>query len=407
MNPADYADPADPAGPADFAGLMRLLSIPRPAGSPAERRTLQGLQSWLKQRGIAYKLHEFRLFPNFWLGIGLWLIFSRSLLALLIWQRLGWPALAIALLGLLGGLVDVATNIPLVTWFGATRGQNLLVQLGPPAPRQELVLTAHYDTKTELLDHRQRMFFIRSLPFGILLTLALGLLGPLDHYLLASGSPAAAWTYGLGVLLSLPLLFLAWGLGLNLTLGRFRPPSQGAVDNGAACAILLGLAQRVQSGALPLKRTRLTLALFSGEELNMQGSLAYVQSREWPLPARALNLEVMAQDGEYVLWEQDGFSLKLWPCSDEINQTAAQAVQQVTGVEPRRVGPVNSDGGSFLRVGVPASTLGTYDREQVDRGFHSAKDNLGRVVIERLPEAVEILSTFVAHYDSGETHATA
>jgi Zn-dependent M28 family amino/carboxypeptidase len=211
----------------------------------------------------------------------------------------------------------------------------------------------------------------------------------------------------LGVLLSLPLLFLAWGIGLNLTLGRFRQPSQGAVDNGAACAILLGLARRLQCGALPLENTRLTLALFTGEELNMQGSLAYVKSREWPLPARALNLEVMAQDGDYVLWEQDGFSLKLWPCSGEINRAVSQAVQQVTGAAPRFVGPVNSDGGSFLRRGIPAATLGTYDQEQVDRGFHSAKDNLDRVVMERLPDAVEILSRFIIDYDRGGTREVA
>jgi hypothetical protein len=139
----------------------------------------------------------------------------------------------------------------------------------------------------------------------------------------------------------------------------------------------------------------LILVLFAGEEVNMQGSQAYVREREWPQPARALNLEVMAQDGDYVLWEQDGYSLKLWPCSSEVNRDISQAVQQVTGSAPRLVGPVNSDGGSFLRHGIPASTLGTYDRQQKDRGFHSARDNLDRVVMERLPEAVKILSGFI------------
>jgi hypothetical protein len=380
---------------ADYTELMQILSKPRPAGSQAESQTLQALQKWLERRGIPHKLHEFQSFPNFWLGIGLWLIFSRSLLVVLVWQRAGWLALAISVLGLLGGLVDVAFNIPLVTWFGAKRGHNLLIEFHTPDARQEILCSAHYDTKTELLDHRQRMFFIRSLPVGIALTLALGILGPLDHYLLANNSPAAAWTYSLGMLISLPLLFLAWGLGLNLTLGRFRQPSQGAVDNGAACAILLGLAQCVQSGALKLTQTHLILVLFAGEEVNMQGSQAYVREREWPQPARALNLEVMAQDGDYVLWEQDGYSLKLWPCSSEVNRDISQAVQQVTGSAPRLVGPVNSDGGSFLRHGIPASTLGTYDRQQKDRGFHSARDNLDRVVMERLPEAVEILSGFI------------
>jgi hypothetical protein len=383
----------------EYGELMRILSKPRPSGSQAEGQTLQALQRWLERHKIPYKLHEFRLYPNFWPSIGLWIIFSRTLLAALVWLRFGWPALAVSLIGLAGGLVDVALNIPLVTRFGAKRGKNLLIEFEPEQARQEMIFSAHYDSKTELLDHRQRMFFIRSLPLGIVLTLALGVLGPLDHYLFAKHSPAAAWTYGLGLILSLPLLILAWGLGLNLTLGRFRQPSQGAVDNGAACAILLGLAQEVECGTVQLSSSRLTLALFAGEEVNMQGSQAYVKSRDWPLPARALNLEVMAQDGEYVLWEQDGFSLRLWPCSSELNQAIARTVHEVTGTTARLVGPVNSDGGSFLRAGIPATTLGTYDGIQVDRGFHSAKDNLGRVVMDRLPEAVAILSRFMRRFD--------
>lgn len=31
------------------------------------------------------------------------------------------------------------------------------------------------------------------------------------------------------------MLFLAWGFGLNLALGRFVTPREGAIDNGAAC----------------------------------------------------------------------------------------------------------------------------------------------------------------------------
>ena len=71
----------------------------------------------------------------------------------------------------------------------------------------------------------------------------------------------------------------------------------------------------------------------------------------------------------------------------------------MSGSPARPVGPVNSDGYSFLRVGIPATTLGTYDKKLVDRGFHGPADNLDRVVMERLPEAVEILASFVHYYD--------
>ena len=51
--------------------------------------------------------------------------------------------------------------------------------------------------------------------------------------------------------------------------------------------------------------------------------------------------------------------------------------------------------GVCRRAGIPASTLGTYDTRLVDQGFHSIQDNLERVVIERLPQAVEILKCFL------------
>jgi putative aminopeptidase FrvX len=198
---------------------------------------------------------------------------------------------------------------------------------------------------------------------------------------------------------------LAWALGINLLTGRLLPPSQGAVDNGSSCAILLGLAKRLVNAEVDLGKTRLTLALFCGEEVNMQGSRAYVHGREWPLPAQAVNLEVMAQDGDYVYWEQDGFVLHLEPTSESVNQRVIRAITAVTGKPPRPVGPVISDGYSFLSVGIPAATIGTYDRRWIDTGFHHPTDNLDRVMMSRLEEGVEILLHFLhqkKHHDNIE-----
>jgi hypothetical protein len=378
---------------------MKILSVPRPNGSAAERETSHRLQAWLAERGLPFRLHAFRLFPYFFEAVGIWLILSRTLLALAVWLRWGWLALPIALLGLAGGALDTACHLPLVTWPGGRRGENLLVELNPQnAPRQEILLTAHYDTKTELLDHRRRMLFLRNLRTGIFLSLLLGLIGPLDGVLRSVGSPWAAFVYGFGAILAVPLLILAWGLGLNLSLGRLIQPSQGAVDNGAACAILLGVAERLRREN-PLTQTRVTLALFTGEEVNMQGSRAYARSRTWRLPVAALNLEVMAQDGEYVFWEQDGNAFGLAPTSPQVNEALAAAVAGVTGRPPTPAGPVNSDCASFLAAGVPAGVLGTYDRCLGDAGFHRPTDCLERVQMERLPEGVEILLRFLFHFD--------
>jgi len=321
------------------------------------------------------------------------MILAHTLLAVSVWLQWGWITTVIAVLGILGGLLDTAFDLPLVTWFGKTTGQNILIEFGVPAPKRELVISAHYDSKTELFDHYIRTFFVRNLRFGIALAVLLGILSPLQKYVPTSWADAI---HIVGIVFTIPLLFLVWGLGLNLSLGRLRRDlSQGAVDNGAACAILLGLAQQVADGAVPLEDTKLTLALFGGEEVNMQGSRAYALHREWQLPAAALNLEVMGQDGDYVYWDQDGMSLKLFPTDTRLNQTVSMAVEKVTGKLARAAGPINSDGYSFLRASIPVAVLGTFDRQQGERGFHLPTDNLERVQMNRLVEGVEILAQLI------------
>jgi hypothetical protein len=377
----------------DYQELMSILSVPRPNGSAAERQTGRKLQDWLIRHGISYRAQTFRIYPYFFECIGLWLILSRTLLALAIWSEWGWITLLIALLGLLGGTLDVAINLPLVTWPGARRAENILVELEPAKPQQEIIICAHYDTKTELLDHHQRMFFLKRLKFGIVLTMLLGIWGPLQQGL--SDTPWGEIVFWIGVAFTIPMLLLAWGFGLHLSLGRLLEPSQGAVDNGAACAILLGLAERLASDMASLKDKKVTLALFTGEEVNMQGSRAYVNQRDWHLPAVALNLEAMAQDGDTIYFQQDGNVFRLLPTEETINQEIAAAVEQVTGHTVQPFGPVTSDGGSFLLAGIPTTTIATLDTRLGVTGLHSPADNLDRVVIERLLQGVEVLEVFL------------
>jgi len=378
----------------DFHELMTILSIPRPNGSVAEIMTENSLRDWLTRHSIPHRTQTFLLYPFFFECIGLWIILSRSLLAVAIWARWGWLTLPIALLGLLGGTLDVALNMPLVTWSGARRRENILIEFEPNHPQQEIIFCAHYDSKTELLDHRQRMFFLKRLNFAFGLTALLGFWGLLQQWL--ANSFWGAVIFWIGVALTVPLLLLAWGFGLHLSLGRLLKPSQGAVDNGAACAILLGLAERLATSQIPLTDKKITLALFTGEEVNMQGSRAYVRSRTWSLPAAALNMEIMAQDGDFIYWQEDGNFFHLSPTNERLNQAVVAAVKQVTGCDAQPAGPVNSDGGSFLRAGIPSTTMGTLDTRLGVTGFHQPTDNLARVVLERLPQTVKVLETFLS-----------
>jgi hypothetical protein len=384
----------------DYQTLMKILSVPRPNGSAAERETAHALGDWLTRQGIPYTLQTFRLYPFFFECIGVWLMLSRTMLAVAVWDRWGWWTLPIALISVLGGTLDIALNIPLVTWLGARRGENINLEFEPPQAQQELIFSAHYDSKTEWLDHKQRMFFLKLIPFGILLTLLLGAWGPLDGWLMDTASGAII--FWIGALLTIPLLALAWGLGLHLSVGRLLDPSQGAVDNGAACAILLGLAEHLSNEGSPPTDTKITLALFTGEEVNMQGSRAYVESRDWALSTGVLNLEIMAQDGAYIYWQEEGNVFHLLPTSKHLNELFSGSVEQVTGHSAQPAGPVNSDGSSFLFGGIPAATVGTLDTCLGETGFHRPTDNLARVQMERIPEGVEILLTFLKEYSKSQ-----
>jgi len=386
--------------PEGFDDLISIFSSPRPNGSPGEKATLASAQAWLDLHGIPHSLQPFTQYPYYFECIGLWLIFSRTILALAVWLRWGWLILPIALIGLAGGLLDHAFHIHTVTWPGKRVAQNILIEIAPPDPHQELVLCAHYDSKTEMLDHRQRMVLLYSIPFGMLASLILAVLGPLDSWAIAHQVAWETQLYTPSLVISLFLLLFAWALGLNLSVGRLLRPSQGSIDDGAACAILLALADRLAGENPACANTHLTIALFGGEEVNRQGSRVYTKNRAWPVPAQALNLEAMAQDGEYVYWERDGSIFGLAKTSTELNALLTSSITALNGRPPRPAGPVVSDGASFMDVGIPASTLGTMDSRFGESGFHRPTDNPTRIRPERLPQSVEILLEFLRQYDS-------
>src|SRR5512145_2495581 len=119
----------------NFVELMDILSRPRPNGSAALRETAQAIKDWLSHRDIPCRTQTFDYYPYFFESIGLWIILSRTLLALSIWLRWGWPALLIAGIGLLGGLLDVGLNFPFASRPVKRQGENILIEFEPEDAR--------------------------------------------------------------------------------------------------------------------------------------------------------------------------------------------------------------------------------------------------------------------------------
>lgn len=382
----------------DFSELMNILSIPRPNGSKALQETRDALISWLSDHNIPYHLHTYKVRPYFLEAIGIWMVVPPLLLALAVWLRWGWLALLLSIIGLLVVQLEAGKGVPILSRIGARQSENIIIEFAPSQPKQELVFSAHYDSKTELMDHRQRTFFMKQLPVAIILSLLLGLLGLIDSFLGQSSDIA----FYIGVGLSIPYLILMLGLGANFVFGRFAQPSQGAVDNGAACAILLDLANRL-AGENGLQQTKVTIALFTGEEIAAQGSTAYVTEREWLLPTIALNLEWCGQDGQYITWDKyGGGSVPVYSATTALNDAVAAAVSRANREIILLEGPVGTDSVPFLANGIPATSMGTLDRQLGAEGFHRPTDNLERVEIERLSETGKIITNILTQFDDGK-----
>jgi hypothetical protein len=80
-------------------------------------------------------------------------------------------ALAVAVATPLLTLAVVEYRLPALGGIGATTQHNVVATRSAPNPRQRLILSAHYDTKTELLDHVARTpLQLLAIPmFGLLL----------------------------------------------------------------------------------------------------------------------------------------------------------------------------------------------------------------------------------------------
>jgi hypothetical protein len=389
---------------ADVFFHLPILSTPRPNGSRALAGAVEGMQRWLEAEGVAVTSHHFVLRPYFMELLGLWLAGAGLLLPVAALGSWGWVGLALALLEVAVPLLEVRFLRPVVTALVRQTARNLVVRFPVPQPQREVILCAHIDSKTEWLDHarRERLLRLGRPAMGLALVAGAGMVA---ERLLPTGA-ARLTVHWLALLAALPVAVYGLGMGANLVGGRFsRQPSSGAVDNGAAVAVLLDLARKLHHGHLSLDHTTVTILFTVGEEAQMQGALAYVRrtygsgGEDGPLPTCAINLEVLGQDGRYLLWEQDGTAMRRLPADAALNGSLARAVEAVTGQPPVRAPTINSDAFAFLRRGIPAATLGSLDTQLGGRGFHSSLDAPGRVDPDRLAETTRVLVHLLTEMD--------
>lgn len=369
--------------------LPRLTEQPRENGTPALAETAAWLVETLQGLGlevttVAWVAHPYRLHIA-----GLVALLGSLAYAWLLWRRRPLLALAVAVAVPALLLLELDRYVPIVSAVGATPQHHVVATVPSPAPTQRLIFAAHYDTKTDLLDHVERApIELLGLPVTLFMIGAAAWSArrryrraPLPR--LARVAAGLAVVYGVGLCAS-----LAGGL---LVAGR----SPGALDDGAAVAVLVRLAERLQAaGGLP--HTDVEIALLSGEEIGVQGSWEYARTRfaEPPdLPTAVVNLELIGAAPRLAVFGSERFQLRGFPPDPEL-VALLDAVHRRQHDAPLHVTwyGAATDARSFLAHGVPAATLlSDLPDHALARGMHSTADAPERVDVAALDATLAYL----------------
>jgi len=359
--------------------LRALAELPRENGTAALQRTADSLHEALVAAGAETALLPFTATP-YTLRLAGVIALAGGLLYFRLLRRgraAAALAAAIAVPALL--LAQLDFQLPVFGWLGAQTQYHVLGRVAVPSPEQRLVFTAHYDTKTDLLDHLERapgeLLGVVAVPLMLAGAGAGALAGRARRReaLLRRLAGVAAW------------VGLAYGALLFLTLsaGAFVPQrSPGALDDGASCALLVKLAERLAQQ--PLARTEVEVLLFSAEEVGVQGSWVYASERfaEPPeLPTAVLNLEGLGASAQHGVLPSERFSLRSYPPDPSlVALLEAQHRERFgSGLATLPLGGA-TDARSFLARGIPAATLFSAESGSLfPRGLHSAADNRSRI----------------------------
>lgn len=370
----------------DWAELLsHLAAASRENGSVELLATAQWLAETLRQTGAQVSLVDVLVHPWRLRAVGVVSLVAALVYVALLWRRRCVGALAVALLV---PAVLVLTFEELVVWPGGVTEQHVVARVAPSEPpTQRLVLVAHYDTKTDWLDHVERApFDLLLLPVIGLQVFAAAMRGRRRWLTVAAGVGAAV--QGVGT-------FCA------LTAGAWARPSHGALDDGAACAVLVRLTEEFRQS--PLQHTELIVAFVAAEELGVEGTARWLDTQRFDdLPTRAINLEALGASDRFEVMSAERFVVRSYaPDPAVVAWLDASARKLGFGSVPPTWYPAATDARSFLAHGIPAATLISVPANgALHRHLHSAADTRARVSVAGLDAAASMLGGAVRLADA-------
>jgi hypothetical protein len=380
--------------------LDRLAELPRDNGSPELQRALEFLSDVLLRTGADVERIAFTAQPYALRMVGVVALVGGLVYARLARERRWWAALAVALLAPMLVVGQVDQLAPLLGRIGAQTQQHLVARVAPERVEQRLIFAAHYDTKTDVLDHVERVPALALAAVATPVLFLAALCGALCR------KPVRA--RGLRALLRLsPWLAVLSGalVFASLSAGAFAPRrSPGALDDGAACAVLVRLVEALRAAPV-LRGTEVEVLLFSAEEMAAQGSWGYARERfaaPPALPTALVNLEVLGVSADHSVLGSERFTLRSFAPTAALVERLAAVHRAALGrdIAVTRYGGI-TDARSFLAHGIPAATVMSREAGVLfSRGLHSAADERSRIDAAALESSLAFLLAFARDVDA-------
>jgi len=270
---------------------------------------------------------------------------------------------------------------------GSKHSCNLIGRIPGAEARGEVLLSAHYDSKSQLMPVILRAsFFILGFAVAIMFGITLVVVG----ILAAAGHDYLGSHAGFYVSLVPPALML--GLVLNVTGNR----SPGALDDASGVAVILEVARVLAD--MPPRNYDVVIAAFGCEEVGLCGSISYLLAHQEELRRRPffmINFDMpFSSSGNLML--NTGFEFPPVRTSRKLNEITrkvgkAMGVKVSGGYLPVGAG---ADHMPWVKYGFEATGL-----VSASANIHSSRDSLEKVNREGLRRAGEATLAILKELD--------
>lgn len=377
-----------------FGHIERLASMRRLPGSPGEAEAQEYIRGAGEEIGVEMRGEEFTYSSSpltIVLPVTCLLLASLSLLGSLDYLMGTYlaiiPGLVLLLVIYLGFKWSAAFERFGVKG-GSSKSMNLVGQIAGRDPRGTVILSAHYDSKSQLMPVALRAsLYIAGFFSATLLGLTLIVVGVMK----AAGVDVMGNLAGFYVSL-LPAVCLCL-LVFNFTGNR----SPGALDDASGIAVILEVGRVI--AADPLENFDVVVASFGCEEVGLIGSIQYMLAHQEDLKARPcymLNFDMpFSRTGS--LCVNTGFEVPFKPTSARLNELARDAARDM-GLEMK---------GLYMPVGAAADHMPWVKHGFEATGFtcavgyiHSSRDSLDRIDTEGLRRTGEVALAVLSRLDS-------